>query len=246
MPAPTALVTVRVPPRVATRSRSPCRPEPAWGSAPADAVVADDDLEPVVLHGRGDCDVRGVGVLGHVCEGLGDGEVGGDLDGLGQPVDVGVHVGLDGAARCQALERGAEAVIAEDGGVDAPGELAQLVERLAQLGAGACEQLGGALRVALDAILGQLQCEGEPDEALLCAVVQVPLDPPPLLVGRLHDAHTRIGQLATQLVLLVDERAQLAGLAQVQHRGGRVVDVGASGHELSFPVWRRGDIGAAP
>jgi hypothetical protein len=51
----------------------------------ADPVIADAEADQPVLHGHLDLRHRGVGVLDHVGQGLGDHVVGGHLDPFGQP-----------------------------------------------------------------------------------------------------------------------------------------------------------------
>jgi hypothetical protein len=77
--------------------------------------------------------------------------------------------------------------------VDAAGQLAQLFERALQpLGELVDERPG--VRV-VDARLEQPQLEGERDELLLRAVVQVALDAAARLVGRRDDAQPRLAEL---------------------------------------------------
>ena len=61
------------------------------------------------------------------------------------------------------------------------------------------EQLRRGRRVGGQLRLGEAKAESERDEALLCAVVEVPLEPPPLSVAGLDDACARRGQLLVGL-----------------------------------------------
>ena len=62
---------------------------------------------------------------------------------------------------------------------DAPGEVAQLADRVARLDAGAAHELGG-LGMVVQALLGAAELHAQRDEPRLGAVVQVALDPPQL------------------------------------------------------------------
>jgi phage terminase large subunit-like protein len=89
----------------------------------------------------------GLRVLGRVGQHLGDGEVGGDLDLLGQPtLDPHIEANRHRAAASQHSQRRAEAALGESGRVDAAGELPQLADRRARLGGDGIQprsQLGG-------------------------------------------------------------------------------------------------------
>ena len=75
--------------------------------------------------------------------------------------------------------------------MDAARELAQLLERERQLLRRAREHLGGASRIGLDSRLRHPQRQGERDEPLLRAVVEVPLEAPALGRLGLDDARAR-------------------------------------------------------
>ena len=79
--------------------------------------------------------------------------------------------------------------------MDPARQLAELLERLRELGAGPGEQLARSGRVAREPRLGEPKRQRERDEPLLRAVVQVALEPPPLGVARLDDARARPAQL---------------------------------------------------
>ena len=88
--------------------------------------------------------------------------------------------------------------------MDAAGGLAQLLQRAGGLRDGA-----GKLRAQLawfgrGGRLRRAQVQGEGDEPLLGAVVQVPFDPPPRLVGGGHDP--RPGGRQRSLALCVGDR----------------------------------------
>jgi hypothetical protein len=80
VPPPAGLSTVRVPPRAATRSVMPARPEPTDGWAPPNAVVADGDDQIAIPRGCAQGHGRGAGVLRRVGERLARNEVGGGLE----------------------------------------------------------------------------------------------------------------------------------------------------------------------
>ena len=94
VPAPGGLCSQRRPPRASTRSVSPTSPDPPWGSAPPRPSSRTADPQHRIA-GVGvvgvdlDVDGGGVGVFGGVGQGFGHQVVGGDLDGLGQPVGEG-------------------------------------------------------------------------------------------------------------------------------------------------------------
>ena len=72
--------------------------------------------------------------------------------------------------------------------MQAAGQLLHLLERRRGLHVRLADQRGGVLRGAVELALREPQQVGECEQALLRAVVQVALDPAPLLVGRVHHA----------------------------------------------------------
>ena len=72
--------------------------------------------------------------------------------------------------------------------MDAACEVAQLLQGEVGLLPGLAHELHGRRVAVCGALLGHAQVEGERDESLLCAVVQVALDAPALVVGRGDDA----------------------------------------------------------
>src|SRR4051812_16248773 len=126
--------------------------------SPADAVVGDLDRCLAVEAHDTDRSVFGVGVLGNVRERLRHHVVGGCLDRRGQRLvgDVGQHHRQRGSGR-QRLQRRAQPPVGEDRGVDAPRQLAQLLQRLGQLLAGRLQDLVGRRWVALCQRPGQPQ-----------------------------------------------------------------------------------------
>ena len=79
--------------------------------------------------------------------------------------------------------------------MDPARELAQLLERLRELVAGGRHELLRQRRVGVDAALDHPQLERDGDEPLLCAVVEVALQPPPFGVAGGDDALARGPQL---------------------------------------------------
>jgi hypothetical protein len=99
--------------------------------------------------------------------------------------------------------------------MDAAGQLAQLLERLLELGARSVE-LAGDVRIALHPRAQQAQAERERDQSLLSAVVQIALEATTRRVARLDDP----GPGGPQLL---DFRPQLGvePLVLERQRGGR-------------------------
>ena len=186
-------------------------------------------------------------MLDRVGQGLGDDEVDGGLERLGQPL---LGDALDDQrqrrARGERLQRGREAAVGEHGGVQPAGELAQLGQRLLELVRGAAQQRHRGVGVA-ELLLEHPQLDGERDQPLLRAVVQVALQPPALGHARLEDAHPRRVDLRPRLGALQRQRDQLgearqAGLGVRAERADR-----RDQHEPPDPPARhdrRGDRGA--
>ena len=188
------------------------------------------------------------GVLDDVRQRLRDEEVGGELDGVGQPL-ADRSLDRDGQRRPprERLDRRLEPLLAEERRVDPAGELAQLGDRLLDLVLRAREHV----RVGRVAARGrEPERDGERDEPLLRAVVEVALDPPPLGVGRGDDPGPRrphLGELRAHLgrqalVLEHEPRRRAHGLHErrlVEQR--RIVDergdlLALRGHQRDRPV----------
>ena len=132
------------------------------------------------------------GVLGDVREQFRDDVERGRLDRLGQPlgreaVDLHRHV----ARPASAWTAGVEPAVGEDRRMDPAGELAELLQAECELVARPRQQFRRAGRVVGEPRLGQAKPESERDQPLLCAVVQVPLEPSALGVAGLDDARSR-------------------------------------------------------
>ena len=168
--------------------------EPAQAGAAAlvgaaDAVV--DDLDLCAVVGAPDADPRfgGLRVLGHVGQRLAHDEVGRRLDGLGQALverDIDRH-GQWGDVR-DGLDRRAQAVVGEHGGMQSARQLAQLLQRAAELVAGAVEHRAQR-RIGGHPARRHAHGERGRHEPLLGAVVQVALQATALGVAGLDDAH---------------------------------------------------------
>ena len=228
VPWPCSDSTSSRPSSTAMRSASPRRPVPRRGIGAADPVVGHlHDHAAVValhLHGR----VRGLRVLGHVRERLGDHEVGGQLHRLGQAlVRQLAELHRHGRAVRERLQRSGEAAVGEHGRVDSASQLAQLLERGIELCAGARQQLLGRERVLVQLGAREPDVERHRDEPLLRPVVQVALEPAALLEPDLEHALARAAQL-------VDLRAQrgIQPLVVKRKRGGRA-------HGLHVPAHLR-------
>ena len=195
VPRPRGLSTYSRPPSASTRSASPRRPLPPASPAPADAVVGDLHDRPPVDALHADTHRGRLGVLDDVGQRLGYDVVGGGLDALGEPLGQrDVDVERQPRSVGELLERGAEAALREDAGVDALGELAQLAQRVGERGARLGEQRLRR-RVALDPRVREPERHRDRHEPLLRAVVQIALDPPPLDLRCLDDAGARRAQL---------------------------------------------------
>ena len=114
----------------------------------ADAVVGDLGHERAVLDLDRDRRLGRLRVLRHVGERLGDGEVDRRLDRGRGALGRDAHVDGERAAGDEAVERGAEPVLAEHRRMDPVGEVAQLGQPLAQLLGGLGEDLLGGRALA--------------------------------------------------------------------------------------------------
>src|SRR6185436_4128390 len=104
-----------------------------------------------------------------------------------------------------------EAVIGDNSRMQATGELTELVERLLEVVADACQHSLGCERVVVQRLLGHPQVKGEGDEPLLRAVMQVPFEASSLADACLDDPGARIPHL-------VELRAQLCKQTLVLER----------------------------
>ena len=79
--------------------------------------------------------------------------------------------------------------------MDAAREVAQLLQREVGLLPRLADQLHRGRVAVRGALLGHAQVQRERHEPLLCAVVEVALDAPALVVGRRDDARARVLEL---------------------------------------------------
>ncbi|HVM55182.1 MAG TPA: hypothetical protein VM262_18500 [Acidimicrobiales bacterium] len=161
--------------------------------------------------------MAGASVLVDVGEGLGDEVVGGDLDRLRQSLPN-LEVKLDRDARPlgKGFQRTREAGLVDDRRVDAPGQFTELGQRIVELSRRVGDELGHD-RVPCDLAAGQAEHQGQSDQALLGAVVEVALHPPKLPVTCVDDSGPRcvdLGELRVELgleSLIVDRQRRRLG-----------------------------------
>ncbi len=169
----------------------------------ARAVVLHLDHEPVAVAGDPDVDTGRVGVLPGVREGLRDDEVRGALDRDRRPrTGFRGHSHGERRAGCKGVHRGLEPPVGQDGRVDAPSKVAQLLERFVRAEPGLREQLHRGFRVGRELLLGHPDAHPQGDQARLGAVVQIPLDPAQLRTLRVDGAGPGRGQHVDPLLQL--------------------------------------------
>ena len=189
-----------------------------------------------------------------VGERLSNREVGGRFHQAREPArDVDANVDGDAGATRQRRDGGRQPFVREDRWVDAAGEFAQLPDRLVGLP-------GGGVQVPPEGIRGAYGLGGPPcllegerhaDQPLLRAVVEVALEPTPLVLGCSHDAGAGLrhrpkllSKLALEPLVLerepenadhsLDELGLVAERRVVDHRGERAV--GGPDHRDGPPV----------
>ena len=136
----------------------------------------------------------------------------------------------DGLRRADARSASTEAGVHQQRRVDAVGERPQLVDRVTHVGAERGEHLWCGGRVLGDLVGGEAQVDGECDEVLLGAVVEVAFDPPPLGVRRRHQTHARGTQLVVGLAQVVERLLQRGvELAVVQQHAEPAAELGQRG-----------------
>src|SRR5439155_13855531 len=147
----------------------------------ADSVVdhLDDDLTalPSNFDRRG-CRLR---VLADVGEAFRDDVVGRDLEWLLEPsIELDQQADRKRGLGDDRFQGDFQPVSAQHGGVDSAGDVAKLLEREGYLVPRLIEA-GPRLGVGREPLFEQAELEGEGNEPLLCAVVEVSLQPLPLL-----------------------------------------------------------------
>ena len=155
-------------------------------------------------------------MLDDVGQGFRDEKVRGELDGVGQPIsDRSFHRDRQRRPPRERLDCRLEPLLAEERRVDPAGELAQLGDRLLDLVLCARQHVRVG-RVTTGS--REPEREGERDEPLLSAVVEVALDSPPLGIGRGDEPDARRPHLR-------ELRAHLGRQTLVlQHEPGRRAD----------------------
>ena len=101
-------------------------------------------------------------------------------------------------------------------------QITQLLDRLVEI-AFELAELGAARRTGLDLFAGEREPDAQRDEALLCPVVEIALEPAPLDLAGGDDAVARLAQLAQRVpparfelgVLLREQRDRAGGLQQL-------------------------------
>ena len=134
------------------------------------------------------------------------------------------------------MQRVVEPAVGEHRRVDAVRERTQLVERLVHLVLELAQALDAALGIPPDDLLRQLELDPQRDEPLLGAVVQVALDPAPLVLGAGRDAGARELELAHRRLGLGGQPLVLEHHGG--HRGARLEQLGPL--EQPFVVDDRG------
>jgi hypothetical protein len=163
-------------------------------------------------------------MLRGVREAFRDDVVDGRFDGLGQAVGRrrGELNGKGGAAG-ERLQGRHQPAVGENRGVKAAGELLELLERPFQILADALEQCLCCGGILVQALLRHPQLEGEGDEPLLSAVVQVPFQPLAFGDARLDDPRARGRELIVRLGGLQGEGDELGEVGEALLRLRREV-----------------------
>jgi hypothetical protein len=121
--------------------------------------------------------------------------IGTDLHRLRQPPGhLDIQVNRDRSAAGERLQRRVQAALGEHGRMDAAGVLAQFVEGAGQPGAHPPQIRAQVGQVSWHGGLRHPQLQGQRDQALLGAVVQVTLDPAPGLLRAGHHPGPRVPQ----------------------------------------------------
>ena len=139
-------------------------------------------------------------MLDRVRERLRDDVVQGGLHGCRRPLgDVHAHVDGDRRPAGERAQRRTEPADRELRRVNAAGEVLHLLDHRLELAFHPLEPFPGGLLRHRHVGAEPLQMERQGDQPLLCAVVQVTLDPPPRFVSRLDDSGAGRDQLRLRL-----------------------------------------------
>ena len=218
-------------------ARAPRRAPPTPSSA---IVIRSTPFARAVSHDH----ARRRRVLDGVGERLAGDEVRGRLDLRRRAVGRRGDVDRDRGAAREVGERGGQALV-QPRRADAGGDRAQVGDRGRDLVDGGVERRDEHLRLARERALQAPQHDAERDQPLLRAVVQVALEPAPLLVAGLGDPRARglhLGQLQPQLDAQAGEldrhRGGVEHAAQQVRRGRRVQEHAevAADHRALAPV----------
>ena len=87
--------------------------------------------------------------------------------------------------------------------MDAAGQVAQLDERLLRFSMGFGHEGAGGVGIGVELVLGPAQVHGQRHQPLLCAVVEIPLDPLTVDLDRVDDAGPALGELGDPFVELL-------------------------------------------
>ena len=136
-------------------------------------------------------------MFGHVGQRLGDHEVAGGLDGRRQPAgDLEIERYFHRRNFDQRLHSGGQAGVADDRRMNAPSQVSKLGQSLGQLLVGLAERAVRRLPpVPLQVLPQHAHSDQRGRQPLLGAVMQVSLQPPPLLVVGADDPLARGAQL---------------------------------------------------
>jgi hypothetical protein len=139
-------------------------------------------------------------VLDHVGQGFRNEEVGGELDGVGQPIANGsFHRDRERRSLRNPLDCRLEPLFAQERRMNSAGELAQLGDRLLDLVLCARQHVGAGRVITWSR---KPEGDGKRDEPLLSSVVEVALEAPPLGIGCGHQSAARcshLGELGAHL-----------------------------------------------
>ena len=164
------------------------RPGRPRGRVKAGAVVGDRERDLPLVPGQADSYCRSRRMPGGVAQGFYAAEVDGGLDlGRVPAHTVGADLDRPGCLARLGTDGGGEALLGEQRRVDAAGEFAQCLQRAAGLGLELGDQRPFPLLILASHRLSQGQRGGDGQQLVLCAAVDVALDPPPLVVLRGDD-----------------------------------------------------------